>query len=228
MTFPDLYGILGVPHSADAATIRKAYLDLVRRLHPDRAGPAGTAHFQEITGAYETLSDPAKRNRYDRIYGGLKSGPHEPIFRPAPSPEPLVPEPISVLDRPEAVRPSFEELFDRLTRNFGSSRVPKSEHADGFDLGVILTQDEATVGADLTLTLPVLRECPACGGLGGTVFPCLACDQTGRIETQAGVNVRIPPFVRDGTVLEVPLERIGIRNLYLRVHVAVQRNVSIW
>jgi DnaJ-class molecular chaperone len=226
MTFPDFYRILGVPPSADAGAIRRAYLELARRLHPDRVGQVGTAHFQEITGAYETLSDPVKRRTYDRDYeitqasGSLLDA--EPLTRSTRPPEPLVPEPFSVLDQPGTVRPSFAELFDRLERNFTGARVPKSERVEGFDIGVILSRYEASVGAHLTVALPVLRECPVCGGLGGTVLPCMECDQTGWIESEAPVHVRIPPQVRDGTVLEVPLHGVGLSNLYLRVHVAIQ------
>ena len=133
-----------------------------------------------------------------------------------------------MLDEPGSVRLSFEELCDRLARSFTSSHVPKSEHIEGFDIGVILTQAEAALGAGLILKLPVLRECPVCGGLGGTVFPCMACDRMGRLESEAPVRVRIPPMVRDGTVIEVPLEHIGIHNLYLRVHIAIQRDIPIW
>ncbi len=233
MTFPDFYRILGLPRSADAGTIRRAYLDLVRRLHPDRVGPGGTAHFQEITGAYETLSDPAKRRLYDRSYGIASPVDQagygaEPITRPAPPPEPLISEPISVVDEPDTVRPTLEEVLDRLARNFTASRVPKSEHVEGFDIGVILTREEASTGVAMTLTLPVLRECPMCGGLGGTVFPCVACDRTGWIESEGAVRVRIPPMVRDGAVIDVPLEQIGVRNMYLRVHVAIRRDIPIW
>jgi hypothetical protein len=55
-----------------------------------------------------------------------------------------------------------------------------------------------------------------------------ACDRTGRIESEGAIRVRIPPMVRDGTVIDVPLEQIGIRNMYLRVHVAIRRDIPIW
>lgn len=224
------YQVLGVPPSADPRTIRDAYLALVRRLHPDRVGPAGTARFQEITEAYETLSDPAKRRAYDLVCGHAV-----PVHRQAseaihtrPRAEPLVPEPMSVLDEPETVRPSVEEVFERFIRNFVQSVAPKSERLEAFDIGVILTRQEAARGALLPLGVPVLQDCPHCGGLGGTVFPCLYCGERGRVVRDAIVRVEIPRNVRDGAVIEVPLERIGVRNFYLRVHIAVRDRPAVY
>jgi len=224
MTANDFYAILGVPPSASARTIRDAYLGLVRRLHPDRVGPEGTARFQEVTEAYEILSDPAKRRMYDRRCEHI-----EPSFstraetlRARTRVEPLIGEPVSILGEPDTVMPSIEEVFERFIRNFTEFGRPKSEHIEGFDLGVILNRGEARRGAVLPVAIPVLAMCEGCGGLGGTILACPYCNQRGRVVRDAIVRVRIPPMVRDGTVIEVPLERIGVTNLFLRVHVAVQ------
>lgn len=233
MTFNDFYSVLGVPPSSDPETIRRAYLDLVRRLHPDLVGHSGTAQFQEITEAYETLSDPVKRSSYDSKHGFARKAvvprPRaEPMFTEERQPEPLIREPISILDEPETVRPSFGALYDRILRNFTGIGVPKSEHAVGFDIGVILSPHESIDGATLRLALPTMRHCPNCGGLGGTVLPCLMCNQTGKIVSDSVVRVRIPPMTPDGSVIDVSLDRLGIRNMHLRIHVAVQRAASIW
>src|SRR4029453_7183844 len=64
----DLYEILGVPRDASSNDIRAAYRRLARELHPDvNADPADQERFKEVTGAYEILSDPAKRHRYDEF-----------------------------------------------------------------------------------------------------------------------------------------------------------------
>jgi len=57
------YDILGVPKGASDDEIKKAYRKLAGQHHPDRGGD--TAKFQEIQGAYETLSDPQKRAQHD-------------------------------------------------------------------------------------------------------------------------------------------------------------------
>jgi DnaJ-class molecular chaperone len=59
----DHYQTLGIGKNASADEIKKAYRKLASQHHPDKGGD--TATFQKIQGAYETLSDPAKRSEYD-------------------------------------------------------------------------------------------------------------------------------------------------------------------
>ena len=62
----DLYAVLGVSRDASADDIKRAYRRLARELHPDvNPDPATQERFKEVTAAYEVLSDPAKRQRYD-------------------------------------------------------------------------------------------------------------------------------------------------------------------
>jgi curved DNA-binding protein len=82
----DYYNILGVDRSASQDDIKKAYRKLAAKHHPDRGGD--TAKFQEISAAYDTLSDPNKRSQYDnpqpqggfQQYGGMPPG-FEEMFR---------------------------------------------------------------------------------------------------------------------------------------------------
>ena len=62
----DFYQILGVPRSASQAEIQKAYRKLARTYHPDvNKDPAAEERFKEISEAYDVLSDPDSRRRYD-------------------------------------------------------------------------------------------------------------------------------------------------------------------
>lgn len=65
----DYYAILGVQPQASAEEIKKAYRQLARSMHPDtNAGDKELeAKFKEVTEAYNTLSDPGKREQYDRL-----------------------------------------------------------------------------------------------------------------------------------------------------------------
>lgn len=61
---PNYYKILGVPETADSASIKNAYRRLSLQHHPDRQG-GNEEKFKEISSAYETLSDPEKKRVYD-------------------------------------------------------------------------------------------------------------------------------------------------------------------
>jgi curved DNA-binding protein len=69
MEYKDYYKLLGVPRTADEKEIKKSYRKLARQYHPD-VNPndkAAEAKFKEINEAYEVLSDPEKRRKYDQL-----------------------------------------------------------------------------------------------------------------------------------------------------------------
>jgi curved DNA-binding protein len=81
--YKDYYQSLGVPRTASAADIKKAFRKLAREFHPDVAKDKKRAEekFKEINEAYEVLSDQDKRSKYDELGANWKSGAE---FRPPP------------------------------------------------------------------------------------------------------------------------------------------------
>lgn len=105
MTF---YAILGIPSDADQETIRNSYKTLVRRFHPDRGPGSSPEKFRRVVEAYETLSDPQRRELYDR------SLRHNPPSLRVPV-EPMTARPVPMFfDRTFTRRPPLDELFDEL------------------------------------------------------------------------------------------------------------------
>ena len=81
--YKDYYESLGVPRTASADEIKRAFRKLAREFHPDVAKDKKKAEerFKEINEAYEVLSDPDKRKKYDELGAHWKSGAE---FRPPP------------------------------------------------------------------------------------------------------------------------------------------------
>src|SRR5437588_9862037 len=82
--FRDYYAVLGVPRDASEEYIKKAFRKLARQYHPDVAKDKKTAEakFKEINEAYEVLSNPEQRRKYDELGANWKQ--QGAGFRPPP------------------------------------------------------------------------------------------------------------------------------------------------
>ena len=86
----DYYGVLGVAKNANQKDIKKAYYQLAKKYHPDtnKDDPTAMRKFQEVSEAYEVLSDDEKRANYDNFGGAAGGGAGESLLHLSqPEPE---------------------------------------------------------------------------------------------------------------------------------------------
>ena len=216
MAIKNYYVVLGVHREVSDAGIRSAYKDLAKKLHPDRIGADSTEAFQAISEAYQTLSDPEKRRLHncllDQEEDKRREAGQRVNVRRGLEPESLSWERVSMMEDYQHDRP----FFDRLT----GMQAPNAIEELNFE--VILTADEARHGGVISVQVPTYYRCSLCRGSGRDwMFPCFDCQGSGVIETQRPVNIRFPPGVRSGTVIEAPLSESGNDNLHIRLYLLV-------
>lgn len=224
----DFYEVLGVSRDASPEAIKKAYRKLAMQLHPDRN--PGDKHaeerFKEATAAYQVLSDPERRARYDRFgHAAFEQGAGPGGF-----------------DFGSGFEDIFSDIFGEF---FGGGRRSRTRARRGEDLryDLEIEFEQAVFGAEKTISIPRLAECTACHGQGtkggapratchacggagqvrfqqglfsiaktcgqcrgqGTVVhdPCRSCHGNGLVRTTETLSVRIPPGVDTGSRLKL-------------------------
>jgi molecular chaperone DnaJ len=178
----DYYRVLGVPHGADEAEIKRAYRKLAMEYHPDRNNGDKVAEerFKEIVEAYEVLRDPQKRAAYDR-YGeaGVRGAAGAAGFHHVDLSEAL-----SIFMRDFGAMGGFDAFFG------GGERAVR-ERRRGQDIKVTLKLSLADVatGTTKSVKLRTLDPCGACRGTGaraGTAASvCSMCGGTGEVRRRA-------------------------------------------
>ena len=223
------YFILGVESDATLRQIREAYRRLAKELHPDYYGE-DSGPFIDLQEAYAVLSDPARRRAYDatqrmssREQGGPGGVQAEPLFARKATAEPLIPAQdqadlgdLSLTGSFRTFGPSFEELFDRLWRNFSLVR-PKAERLRSLNVEIRISPREALRGGRARILVPARLRCSVCRGRGALGFyECWRCHGDGAIQGEYPVTLTFPPGIVNDHVIEIPLDRFGITNFYLR------------
>ncbi|HUS48398.1 MAG TPA: molecular chaperone DnaJ [Phycisphaerae bacterium] len=179
----DYYEVLGVARGAGPDEIKRSYRRGALKYHPDNfKGDRAEAErrFKELAEAYEVLSDPIKRQRYDR-YGhhGLRgAGVHD----------------FSSM--------GFGDIFSMFEDIFGGSgfgREGFSERGLDLETEVELTLKQVATGVDQTLEFERVDVCDTCGGSGskpGTkADKCSTCHGYGKVQQEVssffGLSVRV-------------------------------------
>ncbi len=192
----DLYEILGVGRDATDDDIRKSYRRLAREHHPDVSGdPAAEERFKEVAGAYEILSDPDKRARYDTF--GTANGPSSAGFTD--------------------ISDIFEMFFGQGGGFGGGSRRrgTRGRARRGEDLAVRmrLSFRDAAFGMQRDVEIERLAVCETCMGNGaapGTApVACRTCGGTGEIQSArrsvfGTLMTSSPCATCEGTGQEIP------------------------
>ena len=200
---PDLYAALDVPADADEAEIRRAYQKLARRHHPDLApgDPEGARRFAAAARAFEVLSDPELRRRYDRLReAGEAEEWVEEQWR-------SVDEVVASADGGGVVRSSRRVEVRREVRRQVRRRGPAADAPRPADEAVVeVTIDFAEAVRGATRSFPLQREvgCPDCGGAGRRGGEgCERCGGRGALIELERVRVRLPRAIDDGDRLRV-------------------------
>jgi curved DNA-binding protein len=217
--FKDYYQILGVPRAASEADIKQNFRKLARQYHPDVAKNKREAEekFKEINEAYEVLSDPAKRKKYDELGADWKSGAE---FRPPPGWEDAFRQGggfRSAGGRGGAQEfrfggtgfsDFFEQLFGAARGGGGTAHFAEEDVAPtrGRDIegDLLVTLEEAIQGSVRTVSVRRLMDCETCHGTGVKGNrACRACAGNGTVSRSDDYQVRIPAGVGAGQRLRL-------------------------
>jgi DnaJ-class molecular chaperone len=233
--FKDYYRILGVDRKADDKTIKSAYRRLARKHHPDVAKAKDSGdRFKEINEAYEVLSDPEKRSRYDSL------GPDWQRYTQAPPPGGPGGGFRVEYGGDAGGAGDFSDFFRTIFGDLGSRGGPRGEGGvrleDLFDsgprgrggdvqAGIEITVDEAFQGARKAFAIDIEETCPTCHGSGHVKRqPCPTCGGNGWQRVRRQVDVKIPAGVKSDQRVRVAGEGAGGAgsrgDLYLSVTVA--------
>jgi molecular chaperone DnaJ len=226
----DYYELLEVSRTATSEEIKRSFRRLARELHPDANpdDPAAEARFREVAVAYETLSDPERRQHYDRFgpdangmgaagfsgglgdlfdafFGGNPFGAGDGRGRAGPARGP---------DLEAVIDLSFEEaVFGTQAPVSVGTAVPcddceatgaapgtsASTCSDCGGLGQVQRVRQSLLGQMVTTS-----ACPRCGGLGTVVeSPCPTCRGEGRRAETLTYTVDVPPGIDAGSTLRL-------------------------
>ncbi len=198
MAARDYYEVLGVERGASDAQIKKAFRKLAQQWHPDvNRDDAASQRFKEISEAYQVLSDPERRQRYDLFGTADING-----------------------DSMAGGFGGFADIFDAFfgaAAAGGGGRRGRPQAGSDLRYDLRITFEEAVLGTEKEIDFPVLARCDTCTGSGakpGTQpSTCPQCNGRGEVravrQTMLGqmINVTTCPRCRgEGRIVETPCE----------------------
>ena len=213
MAGKDYYQILGVSRNASEKEIKQAYRRLARKHHPDLnpGDKSAEAKFKEINAAYEVLSNPEKRKKYDQFgeqweYAEqfAKSGGQERArwdFGKGGTT-------FEYGDLSD-----FGGIFSSLFGDSGKgSRMRGPRRGQDIESTIEVTLEEAYHGSKRVIHLQTEEPCTACGGTGRVGNRvCTMCNGAGGKIIPKRLEVKIPAGVRDGSRIRIAGEGVSGR-----------------
>jgi molecular chaperone DnaJ len=206
MANKDYYQILGVERNASDKEIKQAYRRLARKHHPDLnpGDKSAEDRFKEINAAYQVLSDPEKRKKYDQF--GEQWEYADQFTREGGQ---------------ERVRwdfgkggatfeygdiGDFGDIFSTLFRDAGVGARMRRGPQRGQDIEstIEVSLEEAYRGSRRMIQLQTQEPCTTCGGTGKVGNrSCTVCRGIGVKVTPKRLEVKIPVGVRDGSRIRI-------------------------
>jgi molecular chaperone DnaJ len=190
----DYYEVLGVQKGAEVSEIKKAYRRLAMEHHPDRnpGDHQAEERFKELAEAYQVLSDPEKRQLYDR-FG--HQGPRQAGFEG--------------FGGVEDILQHFADFFGGgFGFGGGRSRGPRVEQGEDIEIQMTLAFTEAAAGVDKTIDIKRHVHCATCSGSGAkpgtTPQRCGTCNGRGQVMHSQGffmIATTCPQCQGQGTIV---------------------------
>lgn len=222
----DPYSVLGVSRQASADEIKAAFRRLAREHHPDRNpnDAAAERRFREVNEAYQVLSDPNRRARFDATgsdRSGAAAGPSSAGSGGFGGFEDILSElfgaigrrPTSRGDMRLVVEVSFREAALGCTKSLSYERVDACGDCDGSGAkagagfhGCSACGGAGRVAASIGGWFGVRTEqvCPQCGGRGKLPkVACGGCHGRGLAFDKRTIDVKLPPGIEAGAALPV-------------------------
>jgi len=236
MAEKDYYSILGVPRGAPDKDIKAAYRKLARKYHPDvnPGDKSAEAKFKEVNEAYEVLSDPEKRKKYDQYGSDFENA--EAFARARQQARQQYTgyggrgTPFTTFETSDMG--DLNEVLENLFKGFGGATGTRTgarraaRRGEDIQHPVEVSLEEAFNGTRRVLDLKTEVVCPSCQGTGRARNGiCQQCGGQGRTVKPKRLEVKIPAGVRDGSRVRVAGEGnpgVGGPNgdLYLVIKVA--------
>ena len=172
----DYYEVLGVSKTASDDELKKAYRTLAKKYHPDLNGGDKDCEekFKEVNEAYEVLSDPQKRARYDQF------GHEDPRAGGGAG---------GYGDFTGGFGGGFDDIFSAFFGGGfgGAQRARGPERGNDLRYDLTITFEEAAFGCEKEITVTREENCEECGGTGAkkgtSPTTCPTCKGTGQVQS---------------------------------------------